>query len=771
VWVLLPLCLFGGGLRFYWAYAFRNVYAPQSNAFEHYYEIGIAVLSNHAFGVGIPSIGPQIYRGPFFPSFIAGVESLFAVPSPGHIVYAQAILSTLCILVAYAMGRKWVSPMAGCLAAAWMALDLEQVMAISKLNIHGFYGIVLLALAWAIAEWVYRGSRKNAIVLGVLFAGSLLCRSSHYLLPLLLFGASFYWFRRAKRGVLGILSVFLWLCIFLSPLTLRNIIQFNQFVPLGAYQGAWAFLSGTLHDRDKDPHVRSWEIYDSIAVAEDDSQKQLTKKRELMRVAWRNIINDPMGYMQLCLKRVVQFWKPMVWAVFLGLFALLQYRKNKGIQALGLVALSLCGYGILNLQLVYGLAARPLLAVLAGCGLSALVYKAIVVPNPKTRNKGDALVMWAPAALLLAMGTIYLLMVALLGLEIWDYRAQRVSLNENLHVQVSPHRTRELVIAKRAIADSNNREKHFLAYSIVLRNHKLYLPARDVLLEMVRRFPSSGEGAEALVSLFQDMGVRNYELQKKIESIDYFLKALKLEPQHTEALLSLARIYQEEGDLSRALKAAEDAAQSTNLAKNRHLLSVALGSRMWLRYLTGDMDAANEDADRLVALIEASKVKGHALEFQWNSFYVQSLNIKALYSFSKGATNEGNRFLQQSWRLNPEIICKMKGYPRERIPVPVFDFCINKQPERAKLYQDRGVANFLLGRIKASEKDFRKAIELKANFAEAHLSLGRLLEDQGKIKEALAAVDAAVRFSNKPEQSILLKYAKENRARLERLNN
>lgn len=200
--LLLIFFALGAVMRFWFAASWYRAYKPPE---EGYYEAGIGLLSAHVFSVGLPNTDPHSWRGPVYPVFIALGESLFRVPSPGHIRLFQAALSSWEIFAVFALSQAALSPAAGVLAAAWLALQPAQIEWTSSLNIPNHYSVWILIVALAVLGWIRRrGDDGSSAVLGFLFGASLLCRSSHFLLLPLLSLAAVIWWGAGRRAVRSI---------------------------------------------------------------------------------------------------------------------------------------------------------------------------------------------------------------------------------------------------------------------------------------------------------------------------------------------------------------------------------------------------------------------------------------------------------------------------------------------------------------------------------------------------------------------------------------
>lgn len=328
------------------------------------------------FSPDAQGLEPRAWRGPVYPAFIAAVESLFPRPWPGHVVVAQALLSSAAVPAVAALAFLLGGWPAALFAAAFCAFDPSQIAAVSSLNIHGFYGLAVLAAAAAAALWTEKRTPVTTAVAGLAMAGSLLVRSSHFLAaPFLALAAV----RRAgwKAGA----SLLLWTALGLSLWSLRNIVRVGTLSPFDVGGGSYSLLAAS------QGRLGAMSVPEGLALAESlrpgfrAAHPDQTDAENAMRfLAYEEVSRRPGAFLAGCAERFLLFWKPQWLIVLLALAAFLFGKRGPGVEAVGCVALSFSAYALIGGHPGYELGVAPGLDVLAGCGAAALSAKAAPVP-------------------------------------------------------------------------------------------------------------------------------------------------------------------------------------------------------------------------------------------------------------------------------------------------------------------------------------------------------------------------------------------------------
>jgi tetratricopeptide (TPR) repeat protein len=414
--LLAAIVVLGAALRFAHVRAVGGYYFPHIEQEEGYYEAGISLLSCHSLAQ-VPDTAPSSFRAPLYPSFFALVESFWRLPSPYHVRLALALMSALSVAAAGLLGWLLFSPLSGILAAALLAFNVEDILAVGSLNVHSFYGIAMLALGAATVMWLERRDIRRAGLLGLVLAASLLCRPANFPFPLL-FAAACLWLWAFPEGRWrALLPVAAATALFLAPVAARNGLQFGQFSPFDL-KGSYVLLRST-----DGPHLRTT-VEQALDVAEELEPGFKARgldgrplHQALIGLAVRRIVRAPATYAAYCLERLYLFWRGLWLFLALAAYALWRRPGDRPLQALVLTAASLSGYAVAGGAEEYRASAVPLLCVIAGAALAALPR---VRTGPAPSAGSRPLLRAGLAALPGSFVVVYAAMLVFLSLELRD---------------------------------------------------------------------------------------------------------------------------------------------------------------------------------------------------------------------------------------------------------------------------------------------------------------------------------------------------------------
>jgi 4-amino-4-deoxy-L-arabinose transferase-like glycosyltransferase len=382
---LAALAIIAGlGWRLAAAWPAGDAARPYAVPQEEYFLSSVMLLSSGVYTAD-PAGAPQQGRGPLFTTFLALTQAGAGRPSPRAARVALALLGALAALAAYGLGARLRSPAAGAFAAAFVSLDPALIAGTRSLDVHAFYGAVMLLLACAAARWAERGGdRASGNLLGAALGASLLCRSAHLaLLPLLAGAAIVWWGRDGRRRAARVLLV---AAAVLVPWTLRNYAHTGRFVPLDAGVGAYNLLAAADGGDRAVQYGEAFAIADRLepgfsALHRDEAVER--RDAAVLRLALRLIRAAPLDYARGCARRLAVFWLPLWFFLLPAAFAALSPKASRGTRAAALVAAAFSAYAAIGLGEGYRLGVEPLLAALAGIGAAGLL------PRSKAKARTD----------------------------------------------------------------------------------------------------------------------------------------------------------------------------------------------------------------------------------------------------------------------------------------------------------------------------------------------------------------------------------------------
>ncbi len=400
--------LVGAVLRCQQAYVSYRVFGPHYSPDEGYYEAGVTFLGDKVFTPDIASLKVIPWRGPLYPSFIALVENLFSRPWPGHVLAAQALLSCLTVGAVFLLARSLVSPLAGVVAALLLALDLDQIMTVGSMNIHGFYGTCLLAVAIVAARWAREPSLRSSALLGAVLGATLLCRTAHFLLPFLFIAAAIAWWGSVKGGKRAAVVMGAAVVVML-PLLIRNGVRLGKPAYIDQGLGSYNLLAGAAGvdwGLTIEKAVNLAEVLEPGFKKAHAGEDRGALESSLTRLAVATIEAHPLSFAGGILRRFAIFWGRVLPYALLALLAPWLCRRDRGVQAVFLVAASLSGNAAVGLGHFYHLSVVPVLCVLSGCALGAFASRAA------GDGRGLARLAWAGGGFVLAVYVVFLCLLS-----------------------------------------------------------------------------------------------------------------------------------------------------------------------------------------------------------------------------------------------------------------------------------------------------------------------------------------------------------------------
>ena len=763
--LLALIVVLGGALRLSHALALGGRYAPHVETEEGYYEAGLAALSCRALSL-IADAAPTDYLAPTYPVFLALTESFFPLPSPAHARLAKALLSTLACAAAGLLAWRLFSPLAGVLAGALLAFNVDDILEVGKLNVHGFYGWGLLALGISLVLWLEKRDARRAALLGLMTASTLLCRGAHFPFPLLLAAACLWRWKFPEGGLRALLPVAAATALFLAPMALRNGLQFGNWSPFDL-KGSCVFLGATIGVTESmsiDRAIDAAEAMEPGFKARGLEGRPLHK--ELIRLGMRQIRRAPGEYALYCARRFFLYWNGLWPYLALGLYALWRRRGDRALEALVLTAASLSGYAAAGAAPQFHVSAAPLLCVIAAAGLSSLPFagKAAAEPAASARR------LRAGAALLPgAFVVVYAAMLVFLGRELLYRPASSIPVGDPCPDGRARH---ALELASRQAGDRGPAAIAFAEHE----NAALYYPE-----------PAAADAGRLRLVL-------NGLLSSRPEDGGLWVQRAELEAhlgERAAAGRSLARAARApflSGDLRRRI---EVLGRELAVARGRSAPAPAPAPRRELRPSPVPREAPpsrSQEAARLIARAEGEARKGareaalkslsraeeakpdddgrRRMALLYRRLEEPARALSLVESLLEALPGDAELWLERAeleaavkgkeaalaslarageakpeGELGRRLALDYQNLGEHARAIAALDELIRRRPEEGTYYSDRGLCRYLKGDAAGAIADLEAAIRLAPDFLPAYLSLGAVHSAGGRSARALKAYE------------------------------
>lgn len=262
-----------------------------------------------------PEEGPTIYRGPFYPAFIALVLFSTAGWFPGGVWLAQSILFGLTCVFIFLLARKlWNRSVA--LTAAYLCAAYPVLLwMIPRMWNEILSSFLLVVLIYFTVSLIKAPSKGRAVAMGVLLGCLTLTKAVYFpfviILPLLLL-----WLLSRKivtEAVLIVLTALL--CII--PWTIRNYSLSGKFVPVHVGLGG-NLKRGNLMSEEflKNPFSYSYlfkitqKEMDVFLSKEEENriQKDLNRNKLMLESALKDIRENPFLIVKKAAAAGAMFW-------------------------------------------------------------------------------------------------------------------------------------------------------------------------------------------------------------------------------------------------------------------------------------------------------------------------------------------------------------------------------------------------------------------------------------------------------------------------------
>lgn len=280
---------------------------------EYYDEIARNLLLGHGY-TEEPAAGPNLWRAPLYPFFLAGVYGIFGfVDVP--VFLAQSVFDGLTSGLVFLTARRTFDERVATGSAVATALYPFFTYYTVRIFPESLFTFLLALSVWAWVRAYHSGARQDFVVAGAAQALGLLCKSVLELFPLMM--AAFVPLlakgsaRRLAAGLCWMAAVTL---LVIAPWTLRNYQLTGRLVPIGTGGGLNFWLSnhlptGGLDDNQLDlagQKVLARAIADIIG--ENGRMMTPESDRKFLRKGLEEVRESPLGFLALQARKLYRFW-------------------------------------------------------------------------------------------------------------------------------------------------------------------------------------------------------------------------------------------------------------------------------------------------------------------------------------------------------------------------------------------------------------------------------------------------------------------------------
>ena len=267
---------------------------------------------------------------------------------------------------------------------------------------------------------------------------------------------------------------------------------------------------------------------------------------------------------------------------------------------------------------------------------------------------------------------------------------------------------------------------------------------------LVQKYPSNSLLSNISGACYQGLGQHE-------TAVEYYKKAITLDPSYYKAHYNLGGVFQELGKLNASIKSFENALSIkpdyaeahnniANVFKDLNQFDNAIKSfrraiEIKPDYVEAHFSLGNifQDLNNMEAAISSYE---EVLVIKPN--FAQLHNNLGVMLQGTGEVDSALKHLEDAVRIEPDFgeahynlgnILKDLGQLEES--VKSYEMALTINPENAETHNNLGIALKALDKNAAALKSYEKAIAIKTDFEEAHYNLGNILKDLGQLEEAV----------------------------------
>jgi len=313
-WKLL-VAIFAGALiiRIIFISLFSEVEYPNFQ----YDTIGWNLVQGNGYSMDIdPPYSPSAYRPPVYPFFLATIYKLF-----GHSYFAvkvmQSIVGALTCVLIYLISIEVFSRKVGIISALISSVYPAFLYYTNTLIMEIVLIFIVAVTVLLFVKVVKHKTLKYQIAFGISIGIASLCRPAMLLYPF--FALLFMYFiypnkkEYLKHGGLMLIAMLL----VLTPWTIRNYVVFGKILPVVA-KGMGSQIWTGLRTVEMDPHDLEDRVFKSAIEIQDSltaGRTEIDAQEMLLKLAVQEILNNPIDYVIITIKKVGQLWYHPIGAI------------------------------------------------------------------------------------------------------------------------------------------------------------------------------------------------------------------------------------------------------------------------------------------------------------------------------------------------------------------------------------------------------------------------------------------------------------------------
>ena len=277
--------------------AFLPQSAPDTDA---YHSIAVNLVEKMFFS--IDGVTPTGRFAPLYPLFLAANCALFGSNFMAVRLIQVVIDSFTCILI-YRIGlavfqSNRIGTISGLIASFHPSLIGSTAFILSET----LYTFLLTASVLFLVRAVKSTRNRGYCLAGLLLGIATLCRPTSMLFPLFLVAGTVFP-QKCRIRMAGLLILALTMAAVIAPWTVRNFLAFNEFLPI-AVGGGGNLWVGSYIPWDGD--YRYQDLSDKQKI--EAGYSLIEADNRLREEGVKNIKNNPLGYLKLCIKKFGRFW-------------------------------------------------------------------------------------------------------------------------------------------------------------------------------------------------------------------------------------------------------------------------------------------------------------------------------------------------------------------------------------------------------------------------------------------------------------------------------